>query len=69
MCLILCHDHGMFYLISGVKSINNELMTFEEFLGYTLNKKNISATKLASLTNTKSHITIQRLLKDESSLL
>lgn len=48
--------------------MENELMTFGEFLGYILNKKNISVAKLANLTNTKSRNTIQRLLKDESSM-
>lgn len=43
-------------------------MTFGEFLGYILNKKNISIAKLANLTNTKSRNTIQRLLKDKSSI-
>lgn len=48
--------------------MNNELMTFGEFLGYILKKKHISVAKLANLTNTKSRNTIQRLLKDKSSM-
>ena len=48
--------------------LSTELMTFGEFLGYILNKKNISVAKLANLTNTKSRNTIQRLLKDESGM-
>ncbi|SHH91797.1 helix-turn-helix domain-containing protein [Clostridium grantii] len=45
-----------------------QLLTFGEYLSVILKKKNISITKLANLTNTKSRNTIHRLLKDESSI-
>ncbi|MEL7655616.1 MAG: helix-turn-helix transcriptional regulator, partial [Bacillota bacterium] len=45
--------------------MNDDRMTFGEFLCNTMKNKNISVTKLAELTGMKSRNSIQRLLKDE----
>lgn len=43
-------------------------MTFGEFLSNIIKNKNISVTRLAELTDMKSRNSIQRILKDESSI-
>lgn len=43
-------------------------MTFGEFLNNIIKNKNISVTRLAELTDMKSRNSIQRMLKDESSI-
>lgn len=43
-------------------------MTFGEFLSNIIKSKNISVTRLAELTDTKSRNSIQRMLKDASSI-
>ncbi len=45
-----------------------DVMTFGEFLNAIIKSKNISATKLAEITGMKSRNSIQRILKDESSI-
>jgi transcriptional regulator with XRE-family HTH domain len=44
------------------------LYTFGEFLKQLLEKKSITVTELAELTETRSRTTIQRLLKDQSGI-
>lgn len=45
-----------------------EMMTFGEFLSSLLKSKNVSVTRLAELTGTKSRNSIRRILKDECSI-
>lgn len=65
--LYLCPLYDRYSLKEWV-NMDYDLLTFGEYLSVLLNMKNISISKMANLTNTKSRNTIQRLLKDESSI-
>lgn len=55
-------------MLLGCDILSAECMTFGELLSNIIKSKNISVTRLAELTGMKSRNSIQRILKDESSI-